>query len=147
MKTLILMTSVTLMALMAGCGKYSRVESFDAKDGYRCIISTEDLLEPSDPYFYSIEKTGKEIVPISYINSYASKLSFSIIETSDHSIFAIVESDRPNIVLAIHDKTNDFTWPHRSGHEGHEEAAIRGKELIRKLSEKTRNTNLILSSN
>jgi hypothetical protein len=144
MKKVLSVASIMLMGLMAGCSKYSTVQSFDVKDGYRCIILTEDLLEPNDPYFYAVEKSGNETVPASYINSFASDLKFGIIEASDHSIFGIVGLDKPNVVLAIHDKTNDSTWPHRSDHEGFEEAGK--KELIRKLSEKTRNTNLVLSS-
>lgn len=111
-------------------------KTFELGDGKQIRIYAPDTFEVSRNFEYAVYEDSNLVLEwnISYLPP-DERPDFLILKSTDGSIVAVYEKNKPSVIWAIHDFSTHNSWPHRSGNKNYKESNKNGRRLLWKLED------------
>ena len=125
-------------------GRYV-VATLDAGSSREIRIWADVYMENCQRFYYEVRVNGQRTVPISFIDCQSEEPSFNLLHSQDRNLVGVVETRRPEVLVAINDFASGETWPRANDKDSWEEKLVRGRRLRDRLKADHPNSNLALS--
>ena len=121
------------------------VATLDAGSSREIRIWADVYMENCQRFYYEVRVNGQATVPLWFIDCQSEEPSFDLLPSQDRNLVGVVETRRPEVLVAINDFTSGETWPRANDKDSWEETLIRGRRLRDKLKADHPHLNLALS--
>lgn len=103
---------VFLLVACAGCGPYV-VKTIKLPHDRAIVIMKGDFADPLLPLWYIVRVKGAETTKGHFIGGYeaGATLAFEVLTNATGNLVAVVETNRPEDLLIIHDFDSGKSWP------------------------------------
>ena len=119
--------------------------TLDAGSNREIRIWADVYFENCVRYYYEVRVHGQTTVPISFIDCHSEDPTFNLLHSKDRNLVGVIETRRPEVLVAINDFTSGETWPRANDKDSWEETLIRGRRLRDGLKADHPHLNLALS--
>jgi hypothetical protein len=135
-KCRLLPEAVLLLSLSGYLGCHQQrnvVATLDAGSSREIRIWADVYIENCQRFYYEVRVHSQPTVPISFIDCQSEEPTFNLLHSHDRNLIGVVESRRPEVLVAINDFASGETWPRASDKDSWEEKRIRGRRLRDRL--------------
>jgi hypothetical protein len=109
------------------------VTTLDAGQDREVVIWADRYVENCQPFYYEVKVSGRITSPMSFISCSWEEPPFKLLSSKDRNLVGVVDGERPEVLLVLHDFASGETWPRGKDSDDWRVNSDRGRRLRDRL--------------